>query len=125
MKIGLGAAAGVVTLIAAVTLSPHPATEVVYYVEGTATVASITYATPTGIRQQENIDVPVTLQGSATSGLPVDGFSSRDRVYISAQRQDEFGGGSTVTCRIEVNGSVVSENTSEGDYAVVQCSGSV
>jgi hypothetical protein len=36
----------------------------------------------------------------------------------------QSGGSGAITCRITVDGEVISEQTSNGQYAVVSCSGS-
>ncbi len=42
--------------------------------------------------------------------------------YISAQNHEDKG---TVTCTVEVDGQVVSINTSSGAYVIASCSGTV
>jgi hypothetical protein len=42
-------------------------------------------------------------------------------MYVSGQNATEYG---TVTCRIKVDGNVVSQNTSSGAYSIATCSGS-
>ncbi|WP_267896985.1 hypothetical protein [Galactobacter valiniphilus] len=34
-------------------------------------------------------------------------------------------GSGRITCRIKVDGKVISQNTSSGSYAIAQCSGTV
>ena len=47
-------------------------------------------------------------------------FGPGEFVYISAQNEGEYG---SVTCRITVDGVVVSENTSSGAYGIATCEG--
>jgi hypothetical protein len=65
-----------------------------------------------------------TSQG--TGALPfsdtLTSFHSGDFVYLSVQNQQPAG---SVTCRITVDGVVVSENTSVGGYAIATCQGRV
>lgn len=70
-----------------------------------------------------------TADGGTTQGvgpLPfsdvLDGFRAGDFVYISVQNQQ---GAGSVTCRITVDGVVVSENTSSGGYTIATCQGDV
>jgi hypothetical protein len=60
-----------------------------------------------------------------TGLLPITGtymFHSGDFVYLSVQNQQPAG---SVTCRITVDGTVVSENTSTGGYTIASCKGRV
>ena len=47
-------------------------------------------------------------------------FGPGEFVYVSAQNEGEYG---SVTCRITVDGVVVSENTSSGAYGIATCEG--
>jgi hypothetical protein len=88
-----------------------------YEVEGDgASSASLTLQTPTGTSQQ-TADLPVKNK-SGGEGLIFSGFSRGDFLYVSAQNQDEYG---SVTCRIKVGDTVVSENTSSGAYQIATC----
>lgn len=91
-------------------------TSVVYEVEGTADSVSITIQTPSGSSQAANRAVPLTSDGSP--GIEIAGFTAGDFVYLSAQNEGEYG---TVTCRISVDGDVVSEVTSTGAYTIATC----
>jgi hypothetical protein len=93
--------------------------DVLYEVEGTASVVAVTIEKPSGT-EQANVSVPLTNKGG-TRGLTLK-FERGDFVYISAQNQGESG---TVTCRITVDGEVLSENTSSGAYSIASCKGSV
>lgn len=96
--------------------------EVVYEVEGSASSVSITIETPTGTSQQEGVGLPLAPEGGGVGehGLSAN-FQRGDFVYISAQNDGETG---TVTCRITVDGRVVSENTADGAYSIATCKGS-
>ena len=98
--------------------APVSAPLVVHYeVEGDgASSASLTLQTPTGTSQQ-TADLPVKNK-SGSEGLIFSGFSQGDFLYVSAQNQDEFG---SVTCRIKVGDTIVSENTSSGAYQIATC----
>lgn len=56
---------------------------------------------------------------AGTAGLTFR-FPAGAFVYISAQQKD---GGHTITCRITVDGRVVSENTSVGEFQIASCQG--
>lgn len=105
--------ASVYTPVPAVPLLVH------YEVTGDGSgSASITAQTPTGT-SQSTTDLPLTNK-SGTEGLIFSGFSHGDFLYISAQNQDEYG---SVTCRIKVGDTVVSENTANGAYQIATCEG--
>jgi hypothetical protein len=88
-----------------------------YYAEGTAITADITVVTPTGMEQSS-----VTLPLNNKSGTPGLHFEVPRGTYasISVQNRGDTG---DVTCRIEVDGTVVSENTSTTDYGIASCNG--
>ena len=91
--------------------------EVVYEVEGDNTSwASVTIRTPTGTIQGSP-DLPMQTKSGELLTFQ---FDVGEFVYISAQNKDEYG---SVTCRITVDGEVVSENTSSGAYGVASCEG--
>jgi hypothetical protein len=92
--------------------------EVGYYVEGSADSASITIETPTGTSQQQDIPLPI-YNKTGDLGLHMT-FQRGDFVYVSAQNDSEYG---KVTCRIEVDGEVISENSASGAYAIATCKG--
>lgn len=83
--------------------------------------ANYTLQSEDGGTRQGDIDLPLRNQ-NGTTGLTFTGFSSGDFVYLSVQNGDEYG---TVTCRITVDGTVVSENSSDGGYAIATCQGQV
>lgn len=93
--------------------------EVVYEVEGTATGISVTMETPTGTSQASDRGVPLGKEGQAP-GVTMT-FNAGDFVYISAQNEGESG---DITCRITIDGVVVSENTAAGAYSIATCKGS-
>lgn len=85
---------------------------VVYEVESSNPLADVTMQTPTGIQQ---IAAAVPMREEMT-------FQTGAFVYISAQKQgDGFG---AITCRIIVDGAVISENTSTAAYGIAACEGS-
>ena len=94
--------------------------EVLYEVEGSVPFASVTLVTPTGIEQIEP-DVPLVTRAGAT-GLTYR-FGRGEFVSLSAQKTANRGGG-RITCRITVDGRVVSENTSTADFGIASCDGS-
>lgn len=91
---------------------------VVYEVEGTAKSVDITMESTSGTSQQSNLKVPLSSK-SGSRGLTVE-MNRGDFVYISAQNQGSSG---SVTCRITVDGAVVSTVTSSGGYTIATCSG--
>lgn len=93
--------------------------KVLYEVEGTATTVNITYQTPSGTAQGADKKVPLGNKASGTVGITL-AMERGDFVYISAQNQGSSG---TVTCRITVDGVVVSKVTSSGAYTIASCSG--
>lgn len=92
---------------------------VLYEVEGTATSVDITYEAASGTAQQSGLKVPLTRKSGTAKGISVT-KSAADFVYISAQNQDDSG---SVTCKITVDGVVVSTVTSRGAYTIATCSG--
>ncbi len=99
--------------------------QVGYFVTGSATSADITYNTPTGTGQQSGVDVPLNLKSQAGAEPPGGSgihytMTSGSFVYLSAQNK----GDGDVTCRIDVDGVTVSENTSSGEFAIATCQGS-
>jgi hypothetical protein len=92
---------------------------VLYEVEGTADSTTITFTTPTGQSQGTNLAVPLTTENGKTRGIRGD-FRKGSVVYISAQNMGDSG---DITCRITVDGRVLSENTASGGYAIATCEG--
>ena len=101
--------------------SPVPASSthtVVYTTEadgytGSGRTGMVTAQTPGGGSAQQTGLLPIT------GTFP---FHSGEFVYVSVQNQQPAG---SVTCRITVDGVVVSENTSSGGYTIATCQGSV
>lgn len=107
------------------TSSPPAATShtVLYEAEGAGArglrSATYTLQTPSGSAQGE-INLPMMTRDGDT-GLTYT-FRSGDFVYLSVQNSDAAG---SVTCRITVDGVVISENTSTGGYVIASCKGTV
>jgi hypothetical protein len=95
-----------------------------YEVYGGSKVADITYQTASGSGQQDGVDVPMGRTGATEKGIAFT-FPSGGFAYISAQRDDSFGGGPDITCRIRVDGVTISENTARGGYSIATCSARV
>jgi hypothetical protein len=96
----------------------RPPLRVLYEVEGTASGASLTYATNDGSAQGETALPLMNTKGTAGVGFTA---TSGQFLYLSAQNLGEAG---TVTCRISVDGVTISENTSNGSYSIASCDGS-
>lgn len=82
--------------------------------------ANYTLQTPSGSAQGE-INLPMKNRDGGT-GLTIPDFHAGDFVYLSVQNSDAAG---SVTCRIAVDGVVISENTSTGGYVIASCKGVV
>jgi hypothetical protein len=93
--------------------------EVLYEVEGSATGADITMEAPTGTVQGTGKAVPLASKTTGKPGLSYT-MPRGHFVYISAQNKGSSG---SITCRISVDGVVVSTNTSSGGYAIASCKG--
>ena len=89
--------------------------EVIYWIGGTASSGSVSYKTASGIEQ-------VGAQIPQPDGWRVARFFTDvgDPLSLSIQNRDDRG---SVTCRIEVDGVIISENTSHGRFVVAMCSG--
>lgn len=85
--------------------------QVVYTVNGESAM-NVTYGANGQTSQQTNPTLPWTTSGPAEGSF---GFYS-----LTAQNGQS---GGEISCRIEVGGKVLAENTSSGPYAVVTCSG--
>lgn len=90
---------------------------VVYELDGSVNYADITIVTPDGM-EQITADVPL-MNRNGDVGLHLT-FPAGEFVSISAQKPGERG---TLTCRIKVDGRVVSENTSTAAYGIASCDG--
>lgn len=93
--------------------------QVLYEVEGTATGANLTLESGTGTVQLNDKAVPLGNKTSGKRGITYP-MTRGHFVYLSAQNKGSSG---TITCRITVDGVVVSTNTSSGGYAIASCSG--
>jgi len=89
--------------------------DVLYEVEGTASGASVTMEKPDGT-EQVDVDLPM-MNNAGGQGVELK-FMPGSFVYISAQNEGAYG---EVTCRITVDGMVMSENTSSADYGIASC----
>lgn len=92
---------------------------VTYYAKGSPAYASVTMATPSGTTQADP-DLPMKLEDSLGLGITLT-FDAGDFVYLSVQNPNASG---RVTCQIEVDGEIVSENTAFGGYAIATCKAS-
>lgn len=90
---------------------------VVYEMTGDGANFSMTAKTPDGT-VQANPDLPLQTTDGGNFGFAA---SAGDFVYISGQAKD----GRELTCRILVDGEVIAENTSTGQYTIVTCDGTV
>ena len=73
---------------------------------------NVTYMINNGEQQDTNVTLPWSKEFTAGQGI--------QPLVLNAQNA----GAGSISCRILVDGSVVSEHTSNGQYAVVMCSGS-
>ncbi|SDO63884.1 hypothetical protein SAMN05660199_02349 [Klenkia soli] len=99
--------------------------EVVYTLESDAPTMLATYATATNgsIGQQQEAGVPSPW--TVTTSVPDDLFSSSALVLNGSMEPVLDGSvpdGTTITCRITVDGEVVAEQTSTGQYVSATCS---
>ncbi|WP_426938582.1 hypothetical protein ACQCSV_13565 [Pseudarthrobacter sp. S3] len=104
---------------------------VLYEVVGTATGADITIETGDGTSQQ-SISVPLKSKSTGANGLS---FTMKRGafVYISAQNKGNMRKGASVsdadfygslTCRISVDGTIISQNSTTSKYGIASCKGS-
>lgn len=119
-------AAGEQSATAAPVVDASPV-EVVYKVDGVGTDrASLTAKMPTGTEQAANAELPLRSEKPEQPGVYQPGvyltMQAGDFAYISAQNVKANG---RVTCQIIVDGSVISENTASGGYAIATCEGTV
>ncbi|MFI5783013.1 MmpS family transport accessory protein [Nocardia sp. NPDC051570] len=103
------------TTIPPLTADPStgPGKTIVYEVVSNGSLSSVTYFDALSAEQQDT-DVP------APWSMTVDNTSTYPIAGLGAQTN-----GTSVTCRITVDGAVADEKTSTGQYAVVDCSASV
>jgi hypothetical protein len=102
--------------------TPPSPTKIVYEVEGVATDATVTMATPTGQTQEDIPDLAIDVNKHQRWTFNADEFSGLGFLYISIQGGDEY---TSVTCRIKVGGEVVSENSSNAAYGIATCQGNL
>ena len=99
--------------------------EVVYTLESDAATVSATYATLNngniGTSQDNNAAAPWTKTLQVEDSF-INSFSLTGQMnpVLDGSRPD----GTTITCRITVDGEVIAEQTSTGQYAAVSCAGS-
>ena len=118
----LGVVIAVVLAYAVGNLPPSgPSTHTVtYQADGAGTTSGMfTFEAPTGTQQAV---AALPLRTAAGGAVTFDGLKSGAFVYLSVQNQNAAG---SVTCRILVDGAVVSENTSTGGYVIATCQGRV
>jgi hypothetical protein len=101
------------------TTSYSSTVEVLYEVEGSATGANLTMESATGTVQANGKAVPLVNKTSGKRGLTFT-MPRGHFVYLSAQNEGSRG---SITCRITVDGIVVSTNTSSGAYTIASCKG--
>ncbi|WP_267595705.1 MmpS family transport accessory protein [Carbonactinospora thermoautotrophica] len=81
---------------------------------GVSKATSITYTVGGNSSQANNTKLPWEKEASSTDPF----------LLLSLVAQSGSGGDGSISCRIKVDGKVIVENTSQGAYAVVTCSGS-
>lgn len=133
LREALGAALVLALLVGFVTWAPlggdagaatRKAPRVVYEVDGTSYKGDLSMLTPTGSIVQDDIPLPLRNR-NGTLGLrfakPAATFARGDALYLSVQNAGNWG--TTVTCRITVDGRVISRNSVQGQYAIATCRG--
>lgn len=95
--------------------------EVLLEVEGDDNTlwADVTFSVDGGTEQLSGTDLPLS-RTETGSGIRMEAQSG-DFLYLTAQRDDD--GQGEITCRISVDGEVISEVTSSGSYVIASCSG--
>ena len=83
-----------------------------YEVDGAAAATNVTYMFDHGQEQDTKVTLPWSKEFTAGQGFQV--------FVVNAQNA----GTGSISCRILVDGTVITEKTSNGQYAVVLCSGS-
>ena len=95
--------------------------EVVYEVEGDGEhvyTADVTLRSLTGT-VQGTPDMPMVPKAGGGPGMTYE-FGRGEFLYVSAQKKTALG---SITCRITVDGEIVSENTSTAAYGIATCEG--
>lgn len=101
-----------------------PAGSVVYKVASDASTVSATYATLKDGKVQEAQNNNVVPPWSTS--VPADRGLAHGYYSLVAQMTPAGAGGhdgTTISCSITVNGKIIADNTSTGQYAVVTCTG--
>jgi hypothetical protein len=80
--------------------------------KGVTKATSITYGIGGNTSQANNAKVPWKKQATSADSF----------LILSLVAQSGGSGGGTISCRITVDGKVLVENSSQGQYAVVTCS---
>ncbi|MGJ7909027.1 MmpS family transport accessory protein [Actinopolyspora sp. H202] len=86
--------------------------KVVYKVTGSGGASSITFGKGGQTSQNTNAELPWSKTADATEGM---------EFYALSAQNGQNGG--DITCKITVDGEVLAENTSNGQYAMVTCNG--
>jgi len=119
-KLSVGIVAIAVLVLAGCTSVPDDAdreTPVVVYdvVSDGPTAGYVTYLSTTGTEQATGATLPFSKE------IPLDNtLFERSTFSLSAQSS---AGATMITCTITVDGEMVSEQTSTGEFAVVSCAG--
>jgi hypothetical protein len=93
--------------------------KVSFFAEGEGTKSgSITMRSESGGTIQKDVALPMGNPTTGEMGISSDSFKHGDFLYISLQNSEASG---SVTCRIEVDGVKLDEETSSGGYKVVSC----
>ena len=117
MLAGCGGSAATTTPIQATP--PDTSVDVVYYLDGTATGADLTYTDGSGnIQQQTGVGVPMVRESDGEPGMRVTAQRGAF-VQFSAQNTGDSG---DLNCSIEADGRVINTGHSSGGYAIVSCS---
>jgi hypothetical protein len=83
-----------------------------YEVDGAAAAMNVTYMVDHGQEQDTKVTLPWSKEFTAGQGFQA--------FVVNAQNA----GTGSISCRILIDGKVITEKTSNGQYAVVMCSGS-
>ena len=127
---GLSACSSAGSSAAPVSVAEAATVSVLYEVDGSASAADITLETGSGTSQQ-SVKVPLTSKSSGKKGLTFN-MERGAFVYISAQNTGQMRPGASinspdfygrVTCRITVDGKVISENSTTSKYGIASCKG--
>jgi hypothetical protein len=124
--IGMGGVIGLADLgaFSNTDTSTHRSTDrtVTYNAIGSAGAGNITYETPSGSEHESNVRIPLEPVGTPDGtyqGITYY-FKPGHSLYMSVQNGTDSG---SVTCTIDVDGSVIAENTANGAGAIATCDG--